>query len=189
MDFSLLLGASDIKDVLTKRSVNSPETSPSPEKMRKTTSLPDDEPSTSFVAFKCKIKEEPPPDVPEESFEGQKRDHCNESSDSIAGVRSKRKRLKVERGIKKETEDPSLTTTKQKTKKKKKNKEEDEEEEESYLMAGKVQKQELEDRYVNQLVGGMDAEESFLESVSDSDAEDDVSSDMCRYSSICSGQR
>ncbi|XP_032688093.1 DNA ligase 3 isoform X2 [Odontomachus brunneus] len=171
MDFSLLLGASDIKDVLIKRS---PETSPSPEKTRKTTSLPDDEPSTSFATFKCKIKEEPLSDVPEEFFKVQKRDHYDESSDSIAGVRLERKRLKVERDIKNEIEDPSLTATKKKKKKRKNKKEE-----KSDLMAGKVRKQEPQERYVNQLAEGMDAEESFLGGtcVSDSDAEDDVCSD------------
>ncbi|EFN89653.1 DNA ligase 3 [Harpegnathos saltator] len=176
VDFSLLLGSLDVKDILTKKSFGSPETSPSPEKMKKITSWFDDEPSTSSAALKCKIKEEPL-DVSKEFSKGQKRDKHDDSSDSIAGVRSERKRLKVERDIKKEIEDPSLTVVKTKERKKKKNKKEDEEKE-SDLVARQAKKQKPEeDHYVNQLTGGMDAEESSSgeTSVFDSDAENDGS--------------
>lgn len=170
-DFSLLLGSSDVKDVPIKRSLDSPEASPSPEKMKKTTSGPDDdEPSTSFAAFKCKIKEEPP-DVPEGSSRGQKRDKHDGSPDGIADVRSARKRLKVERGIKKETEDPSLAIVKKK--RKKKTDDEKEEEKESDLVARKTKKQE--DHNVNQLAGGVAESFSAETTVFDSDAENDVS--------------
>lgn len=180
-DFSLLLGSSDVKDVPIKRSLDSPEASPSPEKMKKTTSGPDDdEPSTSFAAFKCKIKEEPP-DVPEGSSRGQKRDKHDGSPDGIADVRSARKRLKVEHGIKKETEDPSLAIVKKKRKKKKDD--EKEEEKESDLVVRKTKKQE--DRNVNQLVGGVSESFSAETTVFDSDAENDVSNNYiviaCRF--------
>lgn len=169
-DFSLLLGSSDVKDVPVKRSLDSPEASPSPEKMKKTTSGPDDdEPSTSFAAFKCKIKEEPP-DVPEGSSRGQKRDKHDGSPDGIADVRSARKRLKVERGIKKETEDPSSAIDKKKRKKKKDD--EKEEEKKSDLVVRKTKKQE--DHNVN-LAGGVAESFSAETTVFDSDAENDVS--------------
>lgn len=182
VDYNLLLGASDIKNVrVKKKPLDSPETSPT----RRTIDRFDDEPSTSFAVDKCKIKQEPP-DVPEEeSFEGQKRDNRNESSDSISSVRSERKRLKLERDIKKETEDPSLATVGTDKKRKNKDGEKDGEEwrEKSDLVAWKVEKQEPEDRYVNQLAEGMDAEESCSAetSVFDSDAEGDVSNDVYRY--------
>lgn len=174
VDFSLLLNASDVKGVLKK----SP--SSSPEKTRKTAGRSDNEPSTSFAAGKCKIKEEPP-DVPELSSKGQKRDNCDESSDSVSDIRSERKRLKVERDVKKETEDPSLAVIEES--RKRKNKKKKEGQEESDLVARKVEKQEPTDRYVNQLAGGMDAEESCSGEASafDSDAEGDVSNDVFRY--------
>ncbi|XP_014471668.1 PREDICTED: DNA ligase 3 [Dinoponera quadriceps] len=166
VDFSLLLGASedvtDVKDILIKKPLDSLETSPE----KTTTSWFDDEPSTSFAARKCKIKEEPP-DVPEE-YKGQKKDNHDDSFDSISDERSERKRLKLERGIKKETQDPLVV----KKKKKKKDKKDKEVEEESDLAVRKAEKPE--DRYVNQPAGGTDVEESFAgeTSVLNSAAED-----------------
>jgi len=155
VDFDHLLGTlADVKDV-PKKKLSDPANK-SPRKLESVRTSSWDEPSTSskikneLPDAKEEIKKVP---LPERALKRRKGDERDEGSDKI---RSERKRSKVKREIKEETENPSSTRCKT----------------EGRSDSGT----EGEDRCIGRLAGGTEGsfESSFDASASDSNIEDTV---------------